>query len=187
MKVIRKTAIAIAISSIFVAHANAEGLNYSFVDVVYVSNSAPGIGDGTGFGIDASFEVSSNVFLYIGSQSVDFSSVGELYGELKAGVGIHQPINEKTDWYGKIDYRGFSAISATASGFSISGGARGALGNNVELDGYLGVADYTGRSGYIFGLNGVYKFSENFGISAGYMNDNSYEWSGFRVGARMYF
>lgn len=185
MNMMKKAVFAVAISSAFVVNANAGDLNYNYLDIDYVSRSSGGL-DGSGFGIDASFDVSDNVNIYAGYEAPDFS--GSSVTETIIGVGFHQSTSETADWYGKIDYRSFNNIlNVTFSGFAISGGARAALSKNFELDGYLGYADYQGFNGLIFGIDGAYKFGEKFAITAGYMSNDAIPWTGFNVGARMYF
>ena len=186
MKLVKKTMIAIAVSSVFTASAYAGDLSYNYANLNYLSNSASGL-SGSGFGVDASFDIANNVNLFAGYDAPSFS--GTSVTEFKVGVGFHQSMSPNGDWYAKFDYRNFKNIFAvTFNGYAISGGARAALSDKFEMDGYFGYADYEGYNGLIFGIDGTYKITDSVGITAGYMsNDDAVGWTGFKVGARMYF
>jgi len=195
MSLLKRTMIAAAISAAFVVNANAGELNYNYLNVNYISNDIAIIGlNGTGFGVDGSFAVSENINIVVGYQSPSFTILGTSYPatELKLGAGFHSPVNDQGDWYAKGEYRSFEMSTAKASGFYLTGGLRAALSKDFEVDGYLGYGNLSGSgisaSGMIFGVDGTYKVSDNFGVTVGYMSDkDAAGWSGFKFGARMYF
>ncbi len=183
MNMMKKTMIAVAISSVFVVNANAADLNWNYANINYVSNDVFGV-SGTGFGVDGSFGVSDNVNITVAYQAPSF--LGTTISETKVGVGYHQPTGNGA-WYARGEYVSFSSV-ATVSGFAFSGGARAALSSKFEIDGRLGYASYEGFNGIIFGIDGIYNISDKVGITAGYMSDSdAFGWTGFKVGARMYF
>ena len=189
MKFVKKTMLAIAISSVFAVSANAGNLNYNYANLNYVSNDVTGT-SGSGLGLEASFGVSDSMNVFLGYQAPSYT--GGSITETKVGLGYHQPTSNTSDWYAKGDFRSYDIGGASASGFAFSGGARGNLSDKFELDGYIGytMLDFVGVNfnGVIFGIDGTYKITEKFGITAGYMSDNdAFGWTGFKIGARMYF
>jgi len=141
MKFVKKTMIAIAISSAFVATANA-GNMYAGVKAGSVSNSVPGLSESsTSFGVFGGYTINPNFAVELGY--TDLGSVGGLINfsaiDLSA-VGTF-PVSGQFSLYGKL---GMASTTESALGFSVS------------------------RTDVTYGVGGEYKVSETVGIRLGW-------------------
>lgn len=189
MKYFTTTISAVLFSFALIGTANAASLNYNYLNLNYVSNTGGGVTTGTGIGVDGSYGISDNMNLYFGYQAPSFTA--GTVSEAKFGVGYHDAIADGQDWYVKADGRSFDFFGSSITGFTISGGMRMSVNSQFEWDGYVGYGSYSGGGGsnsdVLYGIDGVYKINDQWGVNFGLMKDAVIDWDGWKIGARMYF
>jgi len=168
----------------------AEEFDYSFVEGGYVNAELDTSGisvDGDGFGINGSFEIAENYFLFAEYSSLGFDFSVDL-NQLAVGVGGHWPISSTLDFVGTLSYEdaevdsGFGSISE--DGFGIGVGLRGALARNFQWEAGIDYSDL-GDSDISFGVDGRYYFTQSFAIGGGVDIDDDV--TVFSLGARFEF
>jgi len=189
MNTIKKSIFIVVAFFALAGTANAAKLNYNYANINYVSNDTLGVSF-TGFGLEGSFGVSDNMNVYAAYVNPSYSGVG--ITETTLGIGYHQPIDNKSDWYVRGNYHTFGDFASGVSGFSVVGGSRMMLNDKFEMDANIGFANYdaggTSYSGMIFAIDGTYHVNDSYGVTLGYMSDNdAFGWTGFKIGARINF
>jgi len=159
-----------ALSFAFVAApAHADGLDYSYAEVGYISADIAGI-DGDGFGVGASFAVSDAVFAKVSYSSIESEDLNIGFGwgtvtisGFAIGAGWHTPVSESADFVIGLGYSsgelessipGISgALDTDAT--SLTAGLRGLVTERVELFGNLSYIDADGGSDTTWDVGGL--------------------------------
>lgn len=169
------------------APASAE-FNYNYADVAYLSEDAVGFSF-TGFGIEGSFAANKNINVIASYAST--SNSGFAITPLSIGVGYHDSIDDKMDWFTRAQYKSVDIFGiATTTGYSIGGGIRMAASKEIEVNVSIDLVSMEGGSGTSYGVGGVYNIDEQFGVSLAYKSNNyggSENINGFGIGARINF
>ena len=184
MKLVKKTMIAIAISSAMVATAQAGNISYNYVDINYASFHQSGFSE-SGFDVGLSAGFGNNAYFL--AEHYNVNNGGD---RTKVGVGYHMPLSDQSDFVAAISYRGVTnAFSQTASGYEAEVGARMASGSKFSFDAKVGIANVSGSSGIQLGLLAGYRVTNNVDITASYLNDDwwSTGLSIYKLGARINF
>ena len=133
--------------------AHAEGIDYTYVELGYVTTDLDGIGtDLDGFVLRGSFEVTDNWFLYaryldqgVSVGGVDFDA--KQYG---LGGGYAWSFADNMDLYGRIGYTeveldasggGFGGVSVDDDGYELGVGIRARPTELLELEGAVNYVD----------------------------------------------
>lgn len=169
------------------APASAE-FNYNYADVSYLSEDAVGVSF-TGFGVEGSFAVNENVNVTASFAST--SNSGFSITPLSIGVGYHNSINDKMDWFTRARYKSVDVFGIfTTTGYSLGGGIRMAASKEIEVNASIDLVSMEGGSGTSYSVGGVYNIDDQFGVSLAY-NSNNYggteNFNGFAIGARINF
>lgn len=158
----------------------AEGFSYSNVEASFVNGNLDAddgeggeIGlDGDGFSLAASAAFNDTFFGFASLGDLDLD--GAKLKPITAGVGFHWALNPNLDLVSgasferlKISGGGFST---SESGYGISAGLRGRVGESLELSGglkYMDVGDF--GTDFAFNVGGRYYFTENFAAGVDYV------------------
>lgn len=166
----------------------AEGFSYNNVEAGYFQGEIEGVldggegfsSDGGGFTLSGSAELGEmfHAFASFSSLSLkDFEVDGvgvDVDGKVKVepltlGVGLHWPLSPSLDLVSGVSFErmkltlsepGFS-VSDSESGYGISAGLRGRVGENLELTGNVKYLDI-GGSEMVFGAGARYYFTPAF-------------------------
>jgi hypothetical protein len=170
--------------------AQAEGFDYTYVEVGYVSADfdAGGLNvDGDGFGVNGSFAINDDYHLFAEYSSLGFDFSVDLH-QLAVGAGVHFELSPTIDFVGTFAYldaevdTGFGSVSD--NGFGIGAGVRGAVNNTFEWEAGVDYADVDGSS-TSFRLDGRYYFTETVAGGAGISFDDDV--TIFALGVRVEF
>ncbi len=149
----------------------AEGLSYNFVEVGYVDTEldlGPATADGDGFQLAGSAELGSNFNVFLNYGDADLEGVS--LSLLDLGAGYHWSLNEALDLVGGLSYERFKVEGAGAeSGFGLSVGLRGRVGDALELNGGFKYVDFgDGADDTVFSVGARYYFTEAFAAGIDY-------------------
>lgn len=171
----------------------AEGISYSNAELGFFQgdmgniDSGEGIidADGDGFSIAGSAEFGDMLFGFVSFSSLDLDDIDlddvDVDGKVKVkplslGVGIHVPLGASAvDFVGGVSYErfkfsvsdGVDSISFSDSGYGVSAGLRGKVGDKLELHGTLKYVDL-GSSELVYGVAGRYYFTDSFAVGLDY-------------------
>jgi hypothetical protein len=146
--------------------AAAEGFSYSFIEGSYAFADLEGV-DGDGFGIRGSTELAPSIHIFSGLQNLGFDGGFDL-DTLNIGVGLNWSLSDNADLVGGLSYERVDA-GPSESGFGVSGGLRGRVGNNLELNAgikYSDIGDFGDTFTYTAG--GRWYFTPAFAVGAEY-------------------
>lgn len=170
--------------------AQAEGFDYTFVEVGYVNAEFDAAGvdvDGDGFGINGSFAIADNYFLFAEYSSLGFDFSVDL-NRLALGGGAHYALSPTLDFVGTLSYRDTEVeaggIAISEDGFGIGAGLRGALGDDFEWEAGIDYSD-VGDGDTTIGLDGRYYFTDSVAAGAGISVDDDV--TVYALGIRMEF
>lgn len=162
--------------------ALAEGMSYSYVEGDYLSSRLKGYGDhisGDGFRVEGSAGFAAHWlgFVNIGQTKYSDSGTSLKFTPTQIGVGFHAGISDSVDFVGKASYDrvkvGITGLgSATESGWGLSAGLRGMVGEKVELStdlSYRDVGDIKSIVG--FSIGGRYYFTPAFAVGLDLSSD----------------
>lgn len=129
--------------------AQAEGLNYTYVEGAYVNTDFDDFNeDVDGFALRGSFEITDQVFLFAGYSDQSASLFGDDFDTnvLNLGVGYAFPIATRTDLYGKLGYVQAEFDfpgpgDADDDGYLLAFGVRSRVVDQLELEGSLNYVD----------------------------------------------
>ena len=180
---------------VFSASASAQGFDYNYFSVGYQRMELDtGLGDvdGDGFGVDGSFAINDNWFIFGAYGMGEFEEQGVTLDvdTLSAGIGWHTPLSETVDFVTGLSYEyvdvGASGFgSADENGYGLGVGLRFQASEAIELNGGINYIDYGDGDDTTFGVGLLYGVSESvdIGVSADWGDDvSSYGLSG-----RFYF
>jgi opacity protein-like surface antigen len=179
----------------FSASASAQGFDYNFFSVGYQRmNLDDGFidVDGDGFGVDGSFAINENFFIFGAYGMGEFEEAGQSVDvdTLSAGIGWHTPLTDRVDFVTGVSYEyvelsaaGFG--SADESGYGLGVGLRFQASDAIELNGGINYVDYGDGDDTGFGVGLLYGVSENvdIGVSADWAEDTS----AYGLNGRFYF
>ena len=133
--------------------ADAEGIDYTYVDLGYVTTDIDGVGkDLDGFLLRGSLEVAANWFLYARylDESVSFRGVDFDFQQYAVGGGYAWSFAENMDLYGKLGYTkaevdvdnfGLGNADLDDDGYEIGVGIRARPAELLELEGAINYVD----------------------------------------------
>lgn len=170
MKNLQLAALLIAIFS--VTAVQGEDLDYSFIDVGWVSTEFDAGSfdvDGDSFEIDGSIALADRVHA-IASFSFGNFDFGVDVNSQSVGVGYNTPLTDSIDFVasGEIIRVDIQALSASDddTGFGINLGIRGLASKQFEYSGFLNYVDVN-DSDFGVTFNGIYYLAPQWGIGAG--------------------
>lgn len=150
--------------------AAAEGFSYNFIEGSYATGDMEGM-DGDGFSIKGATELAPSVHVFSGLTNLDFEEAGvDLEMDtMSIGVGLNWGLSDNADLVGGLSYErvkvasDFLGASDSDSGFGVSGGIRGRVGNSLELEAGIKYADF-GNGGDLltYSAGGRWYFTPNF-------------------------
>jgi len=170
--------------------AQADGFDYTYVEAGYISADFDTAGisvDGDGFGINGSFAITDDYYLFVGYSSLGFDFSIDL-NQLAVGAGWHSALSPTIDFVATLAYldaevdTGFGSVSE--DGFGIGAGVRGALNSKFEWEAGLDYSD-VGGSDTSLRLDGRYYFTDTLAAGAGVTVDDDV--TIFSIGIRMEF
>lgn len=179
----------------FSASAGAQGFDYNYFSVGYQRlNLDDGFidVDGDGFGVDGSFAINENFFIFGSYGMGEFEEQGITVDvdTLSAGIGWHTPLTDKVDFVTGLSYEyvdvgasGFGSVDE--NGYGLGVGLRFQASEAIELNGGINYIDYGDGDDTGFGVGLLYGVSENvdIGVSADWAEDSS----AYGLNGRFYF
>lgn len=153
---------AIAALALGAQTAAAEGFSYSFIEGSYAFADLEGV-DGDGFGIRGSTELAPSIHVFSGLQNLGFDGGSDL-DTLNIGVGLNWSLSDNADLVGGLSYERVDA-GPSESGFGVSGGIRGRVGEFFELNAgvkYSDIGDLGDSFTYSAGAR--WYFTPNFAV-----------------------
>ena len=179
----------------FSASAGALGFDYNYFSVGYQRlNLDDGFidVDGDGFGVDGSFAINENFFIFGSYGMGEFEEQGITVDvdTLSAGIGWHTPLTDKVDFVTGLSYEyvdvgasGFGSVDE--NGYGLGVGLRFQASEAIELNGGINYIDYGDGDDTGFGVGLLYGVSENvdIGVSADWAEDSS----AYGLNGRFYF
>jgi Outer membrane protein beta-barrel domain len=163
----------------FAGQALAEGISYSYVEGDYLSSRLKDSGDhlsGDGFRFEGSAALGTNwlAFVEIGRTKYTESGDSLKFTPTGIGVGYHTALGGTVDFVGKASYDrvklhiglgGIGSGSTTESGWGLSAGLRGMVGEKVEWSSALKYRDVGDLQSIVsFSIGGRYYFTPAFGV-----------------------
>lgn len=169
--------------------ALADGHDYTFVEAGFVNADFDAAGvdvDGDGLGINGSFAISDDYFLYAEYSSLGFDFSIDL-NRLAIGGGAHFDLSPTIDFVGTLAYLDYEVDTGVIGSFSEDGygiglGLRGTLESKIEWEAGLDYVD-VGESDTTFRVDGRYYFTDTFaaGVGAALDDDVNIYSIGFRM------
>ncbi len=170
--------------------AQAEGFDYTYVEVGYISADFDTAGisiDGDGFGINGSYAITDDYYLFVGYSSLGFDFSIDL-NQLAVGAGWHYGLSPTIDFVGTLAYLDAEVDSPVGSisedGFGIGIGVRGKLNSTFEWEAGIEYSD-VGGSDTSFGVDGRYYFTDTVAAGAGITFDDDV--TVYAIGMRLEF
>ena len=158
-------ALALVAAAPFAASAD---VSYKYVDINYQVGGEFDFGFGTadtdGYGLTGAFPINDNWFVQFDYNSYGTDpDIGDADGYTLSG-GWHGEMFFVTLGYQSADYFGVDD-----AGYNVDLGARGMMGDNIELNGHVGMPDL-GDFGTStnYGIGAVWFFGDNMGVSFNY-------------------
>ena len=156
--------------------AQAEGLNYSYVEADYVDVDVDNGPSGDGFGVRGSVGFAGNWFAFADyvDASVDVIDIENI----AVGIGGHFPINDTLDVVGRVGYTetdlSSGTFSASDDGYLLSAGLRGQM-SQFEAEGHVVYTDLSdGGDETAFEVAGRWNFTDMFSAGIAYrMGDDA--------------
>jgi len=156
--------------------AQAEGLNYSYVEADYVDVDVDNGPSGDGFGVRGSVGFAGNWFAFADyvDASVDVIDIENI----AVGIGGHFPINDTLDVVGRVGYTesdlSSGPFSASDDGYLLTAGVRGQM-SQFEMEGHLVYTDLSdGGDETAFEVAGRWNFTDMFSAGIAYrMGDDA--------------
>jgi hypothetical protein len=170
MKTLKTLAIIGALAAAPMA-ANAEGMDYTYVEGGYAQFDLDGVsGSLDGFFLRGSVAVTDQVFL--SADYLDVSGSGADTQLYTVGVGGRYPLSDVLDVTGRVAYVGTEAsgggFSADDDGYSVGAGLRGRLAESFELEGNVTYYDVGDGDDTALGVAARYFFTDQFAVGAEY-------------------
>lgn len=157
--------------------AQAEDMNYSYVEAGYAETNLDGGPTGDGFGLRGSIGFAENFFAFADYLDQDFSGVDiDLFS---VGLGGHLEIAESVDLVGRFGYLraegSAGGFSADDDGYLVSAGVRARPAQQFELEGNVIYRDLgNGADDTAVAVGGRYYFTDMFAVGAEYeMSDDA--------------
>lgn len=180
-----------ALASISAQAAESDGFSYNLIEGSYAFLDLEGL-DVDGPGVNAAFELTPNLFIAGGLQSLEADGGGEI-DMLNAGLGLNFPIAPNFDLVGGASFERYKFEGVgSETGWGINGGVRGRVAGSLELTAnvkYTDVGDYGNALAWTAG--GRWYFTPNFAIGADYtswdFDDTDVKLDGFLVSLRYDF
>jgi hypothetical protein len=170
-----KIAAAVLLGAIVSSPAMAAGLNYNYLDLDYEATNFTGI-QGTGFGLEGSYDVVPNVNLLATYLSSGLNN-GVDITRYTVGVGYHKDLG---GWDGLVELRYVDLsnnFGYDATGYIADIGARWAISPQWQVKGLVGTQSVNPGGGSVTGtvieVSGMYNFSSQWGVYLGYKDDNT--------------
>ena len=124
-----------------------------------------------GFGVKGSWELAPSIFVLGGLQNLDIDG-GASIDTLNLGVGMNWAMSENADVFGAASFERQKldvGPSISESGWGLTGGVRGRVGNSLELSAsikYTDIGDFNDAFTYTAG--GRWYFTPNFALGLDY-------------------
>jgi hypothetical protein len=156
--------------------AQAEGMNYSYVEADYVDVDVDDGPSGDGLGVRGSVGFGGSWFAFADyvDASVDVIDIESI----AVGVGGHFPVNDSLDVVGRVGYTetdlSAGPFSASDDGYMLSAGLRGQM-SQFEIEGHLVYTDLSdGGDETAFEVAGRWNFTDMFSAGVAYrMGDDA--------------
>ena len=190
MKLRTIAASAVVGAALVPASAMAEGLDYTYVDVGYVTSTVDVAGidvDGDGLGLRGSFAL-TDAFQLVGSYTTQDFDGGLDVSTLEAGVGWRTNMSETVDFVSNVRLINAEAevlgLTVDDDGYGVGVGVRGMFEKSFEWEAGIDFTDVSDTN-TAFHLDGRYYFTPMFSGGAGLvLDDDSTTW---RLGVRADF
>jgi hypothetical protein len=159
--------LAIAFASLLPFAASAD-VSYNYIDLNYQMSGSADFGFGTadtdGFGVKGSYAFNDNWFFEFDYQTLSTDPDVGNADSYALEAGWHGDLFFVKVGYGSADYFGVDD-----AGYTASVGVRTILGENFEVNAYVGMGDY-GDVGSTtdYGVGAVWMFNDNMGVSFNY-------------------
>jgi opacity protein-like surface antigen len=173
--------VAAAVAALLPFAAQAEGLNYSYVEAGYLNTDLDEFSETVGgWGLKAGFEITENIFVYgrYADQKTDIRGGEEIkFQPWDLGIGYAWPLAEQTDIYGTVGYasidldvpRSIDFPNTSDDGYTLGAGIRTRLADQFEVEGtarYANLSDYGDE--FDFGIFGRWYVIERLALGVGY-------------------
>ncbi|HSN71718.1 MAG TPA: outer membrane beta-barrel protein [Steroidobacteraceae bacterium] len=157
--------------------AQADELEYTYVEAGFGQIDIDGIdddGDALFIGGSVAFAQNWLVFGEYSTAEVEAGGAEVDFDQIVLGLGAHFPIATQVDFVGKLGYvdvsadvsTPFGSASADDSGYLLSGGVRGLVGQSFELEGAIEYVDIGDSDDTGISLSGLYRFTDLFSLGA---------------------
>jgi hypothetical protein len=180
---------AIAALALGAQTAAAEGFSYNLIEGSYATGEIEST-DLDGFGVKGSWELAPTIFVLGGLQNLDVDGGGSL-DALNLGVGMNWAMSDNADLFGAATYERLDGGPAE-SGFGVTGGVRGRVGNSLELSAsikYSDIGDF--GDSFTYAAGGRWYFTPNFALGLDYnrldLGDSGFDGDLFSVALRYDF
>jgi hypothetical protein len=157
---------AIAALALGAQTAAAEGFSYNLIEGSYATGDVESV-DLDGFGVKGSWELAPSIFVLGGLQNLEFDG-GASLDSLNLGVGMNWAMSENADVFGAATFEQLDGGSSE-SGFGVTGGVRGRVGNSLELSAsikYSDIGDF--GDSFTYSAGGRWYFTPNFALGLDY-------------------
>jgi hypothetical protein len=149
-----------------------QAFSYTYAQVDIVRGDADGFSDGPdGFDLMGSYALRDNNLFVFGGISMLSGDVGNAdvdYDTYGIGLGYHTPLNPITDLvFGGSLLLADTDTNADGGDWSVEAGVRHNASAQFEIDGTLGITDYSGASSNVWlEFGAIYVVSPQLGICA---------------------
>ncbi len=150
--------------------AQADGMNYSYVEADYIDLDIDDAPSGDGFGVRGSVGFANNWFAFADyvDASVDVIDIENI----AVGLGGHFPINDTLDVVGRVGYTetdlSSGPFSASDDGYLLTAGVRGQM-SQFEMEGHVVYTDLSdGGDETAFEFAGRWNFTDMFSAGVAY-------------------
>lgn len=162
----------------------AESVSYNYVDAGYVNFEPDNAADDfSGLGLRGSYLLNQNIFLTGEFNSTSMQSIDR--ADIAFGAGYRSPINEKSDFFGQLEYVTVDVDpNFDEDGFRLTGGVRVMMSDRFELRGALQYVDIE-NSDTVLNIGAEYNFASN--VAGFFELREGDEYGGYFIGARYEF
>lgn len=194
-----KTAGALLACALFAGPALAEGPRYTYAQLGYVDAELDDVGgtdvDGDGFNVGGSVAIADMAYVFAGYTDGEFDvdgyGIDVDYTAINAGIGVNYAVSGTVDLVGELAFVSAEleagGFDEDEDGYSLRGGVRGMIGEQLELNGGITYTDLGGDYDSDTGLDlgAVYSFTDMIAGVAGISFSDDVTQYG--IGVRVYF
>ncbi len=167
----KRTLFALALAAALPMSAQATELNYSFVELDYLSSS-DGVTDGfsgqtydtNGYGVRGSFGFAENFYVTGSYSEGEFDNFDVDLDKWNVGFGYHREMYDQADWFVEASYTKVSSDESVLddSFYDVSAGIRGSISDRFE-----GIAKLSYNDGADFNGDFYPQYDSAFSASVG--------------------